>query len=536
MMFGMVSSINDFIWEKAEDCFVPPAWKEGDSRIIYSVKFLANTTAGMVFTSLGISTGILTGVEKICRFVASLFYKKAVEPGFPALLDDSHLWTQIDVVKSLKEHPLGEGDPDLRIGVATCTAQDSPCPNSNWADWQTKVIRDPNNRSTALEVSLFELYKTAEGRSQIIDRLHKIGVNAYRFSVEQSLVNPAKGVWDEENIQVFVNLCKHLRSEGIRPMVTFDHFSRPKWVQEMGSFENEAVIPDFVEYCKKMFAPLTQDFQGSPLVDEFCTINEPAIDAFSGYVRGAFPPGKIFDFKRAGQFLKTAFKANNAVYDALKPMNPKVKIGITHQYLHFVPTNPLLVPITRYLTRLINDVPLEYFRTGIFELKVPFLCNMKEDLGPLKADFIGLQYYTRPVIGLTGPTSYGEPMTQMPFREDPAGFYKAILDTYNASKKELRITEMGISTHNDVQRARYLSRSLYTIREAQKEIGMKNLRAVYGWSFTDDIEWDMGRRPQAFGAYAIERNKIAENYKPGFQPFVDNARQRQISLSDVSVA
>lgn len=226
--------------------------------------------------------------------------------------------------------------------------------------------------------------------------------------------------------------------------------------------------------------------------------------------------------------MKIALKAHNIVYDALKKIESKVQIGMVHQRLSFVAANPLLSPVTKYLSRLVNEVSLNYFRTGNFELKIPFLCNIVEKGEKPKADFVALQYYTRPLIGLTGSTSFYEPMTGMPFREDPEGLYEAILEVHDAFDAPIIITENGISTVDDAQRSRYMIRALYAAQRAQKAIGEKNLIGYYVWSFCDNAEWDMGLDPQRFGAFALEKingkRRLAKEPKPGMDSFIRVAK------------
>lgn len=254
----------------------------------------------------------------------------------------------------------------------------------------------------------------------------------------------------------------------IEPIVVLLHFSEPKWFHAKCSFEHERNIQYFSTYALKAVENLTKDYKGRPLVKWFCTINEPAVDAFSRYVLGSFSPGQFLQFEKAGNFLKNLLKAHTVVIDQIKLNSslPSVQVGIIHQYLRMRPTNFLLIPVLRYFTRLVNEAPMNFFRSnGKFELKVPFLCNIEEQCPPPSTDFVGTQYYVRPLIGLTGPTSYGEPMTKMPMHEDPAGIYEAILETNKAFNAPVLVTETGISTDDDKQRTRFMLRTRYAVRQ-----------------------------------------------------------------------
>lgn len=443
------------------------------------------------------------------------------------------------------------------FGVATCTYQDSGsknCPNSQWVNWEEKVIKNPADRS-GKSADLFGMYKTPEGRREVIDRLAQLGVTTYRFSVEWSHIEPQKDKLVGENIQVYVDLCKDLRQAGIEPLVTLHHFSEPKWFHEAGSFENEENIQYFTRFAEKMVEVLGDSVQ------KYCTINEPAIEAMSRYVRGAFPsgpavdqtppnsligrvfalsrfilsyfvPGCLLNFNRAGNFLHGALKAHTAAYKAMKEKNPNLEVGIVHQYLKFIPTNLLLAPVTTYLTHLINDVVLNYFKTnGHFKFNMPF-CHIEARDAKPETDFVGLQYYARPIIGLMGPTgAHGAAKTLMPFYEDPEGLYEAIVDTYDHFNKPIIITENGISTKDDEQRARYTRRALYAMYQAADKIGSQNLRGYYYWCLVRNLEWDMGMNPQDFGTYALnEDGSIATEPKQGMALFTRVAQTARAEL------
>jgi len=478
----------------------------------------------IAYFPLGIATFGLSLVEKTFSYALSFFSSDDRDPNkdFTAVCDDSRKWKHVNDISETKF------DPGFLFGVATCTYQDSGaanCPNSQWAEWEKTCL--PEDNRSGKSADLFTLYQTEERRKDITDRLHKLGVNSYRFSIEWSHIEPEEGVFDELKLQTYVDFCKHLRDKGITPMVTLHHFSEPKWFHNRGSFEKEGNIQYFVSFAKKVFSALTQSYRQKPLVEYFCTINEPAIDAFSRYIRGAFSPGLSRCFSQAGQFLFNALKAHCIAYEALKKINTQVQIGITHQRLVLSGTNPFIRVITRYINRLVNETSLNFFRTGTFSYRMPFSCHYHEERFSPKTDFIGLQYYARPVIGLCGVTSkHGEPMTQMPLHEDPEGLYEAILEAHEAFKAPVIVTENGISTHDEVQRDRYIERALYAAYRARKVLGDENLLGYFPWSFCDNSEWNMGMKPQRFGAFALgEDGTLAKEPREGLSSFIEVARR-----------
>lgn len=518
----MFIDLNNSSWSAFEEALTPLSSHQRKS----SARMAATiVTKAVVATSCLVVcpvTSLLAQIEKIAfDFFRTQSKKRSVE--FSDILHNSKLWPKTEVIHStLLETPLGLKTEDFLFGTASCTYQDSGfdhSPHSQWKEWEEKVLKEDNRSFQS--ANLFYLYEHQP--EEIVDRLKKLGVNSYRTSIEWSQIEPVEGVYDRQKLAVYTQFCKHLKQNGIEPMVTLHHFSEPKWFHEKGSFEDEKNIEAFAKFSEFIYQNLTQEFNGAPLVKYFCTINEPSIEAMSRYVRGAFSPGIVMNFHRAALFLKGALKAHGVVYQRLKNINsnPEIKIGFTHQYLKFLPSNFLLTPVCRYLTRLINDVTLNLFKTSHFCLKIPFLCHVEETFSQehMQADFVGIQYYTRPLLGLAGsiPSHSDEAMTQMPFREDPAGLYEAITDAYHSFKKPIIVTENGISTHNDEQRKRYMTRAIYAASMAEKDLPSGALLGYYQWSFIDNLEWDMGMKPQAFGAYQCENGIISENIKEGME-------------------
>lgn len=450
--------------------------------------------------------------ETIMTYATSFFAAEGSHPkeDFNAVVQDSRKWAL------LKDTDI-TFDPPFAFGVTTCTWQDSAIKDlkdSQWTDWEKKCV--PASQRSKTRSNLFQLYKTKEGRALLIDRLRQLGVTQYRFSTE---------MFHQDQLSVYVDWCKALRDAGIAPEVTTHHFSEDKAFHAKGSFEKEENIADFKHYLEAIIPSLTQPYKGKPLVGRIYPINEPNIEALSRYVLGLFSPGYMMRFGKAGEFLHNLLKAQCVAYATIKEINPDVEVGMVHQYLKMVPTNPLIGLVTHYFNKVLNDTLLHFYKTGIFEYKIPFVCHIYDDtLQQAPFDCIGLQYYARVVAGMTGSTSYHEPMTLMPYREDPEGVYEAITEIYAACQKPVRISENGISTLDETQRERYLQRSLYAVWRAREKIGKENCLSFNYWCPFPTSEWHMGPS-QHFSAYDLEASgQIAATPKRGMTPFIRTAK------------
>ncbi len=459
---------------------------------------------------------------------------------FSLVVKNSHRWKELtSLAEARQRHPLGKGNSSFLFGISTSTYQDSGamnCPHSQWSFWEKEFMKESN--FSGQSANLFQVYQ--EDPRSIIDRLKLLGVNAYRFSVEWSHIESHQGKFDQTKLEVYVNFCKELRNHGITPMITLHHFSEPLWFHDKGSFENEENIPYLTSFCEKVFSVLIQPYEGKPLVEFFCTINEPSIEALCRYILGKFSPGLKWQFRQAGIFLKNILKAHCLTYRSLKRIAlsqkaPSIQIGITHQYLSFEALQFPVRPLTKALS-LMHEAVLHLFKTGKFRFHIPFLCRIKEDFTEMcsvETDFVGAQFYGRVYIGIFGPShpQKAEITDMEGLYEDPAGLYEAIVEIYKAFRVPIIVTENGISTQSEHQRKRYLERALYAAEKASQKIGPENLLGYFLWSFNDNFEWEKGWN-QKFGAFSFEKDgQTSPQYKPGIEPFVETIKSWNRSLN-----
>lgn len=383
---------------------------------------------------------------------------------------DTSLWDQMPVDKT-------SFSKDVLFGAATSEYQYSGrvnCPNNQWAEWEERLPLEKQSGKA------WDLWNRPAECVQILKSLH---MTSFRFSVEWSKIEPEPGVYDQVALQHYVDFCKMLKKEGIEPMVTLHHFTHPVWFDQLGAFEKEENIPHFVRFSKVVYEAMKDD------VKLWCTINEPTIVAFGGYFLGSFPPNR-WSFFVGAEVMKNLLKTHCETYRALKEIDDHPQIGIVHQSLKFVPYriwNLVEVIAASLLTQVTHAAALRFFETGEFDLLGSSLKEKKIDQ---LNDFIGVNCYVRTLIhNFYGSTHYPhEEMTLMPFREDPAAIYEALMEMHQKTNKPIYVTEVGISTHNEKQLERYMERALYAIYRAQ-QAGV-DLKGIYWWSLMKNWEWD----------------------------------------------
>ena len=421
-------------------------------------------------------------------------------------------------------------------GSATCEYQNSGaghCKHSNWAGFLKDMPADirADHAGTAADYwnRCFDDIKL----------MKELGLNAFRFSIDWSMIEPVAGEFDEEALKHYDDFINALLANNITPMITMYHWVHPQWFEKMGAFESEENIQYFVRFCVRIFNRYRDR------VNLWTTLNEPNIYAFSAYVRGVFPPG-VRDSLRAGEVLKNLWLAHVAVYRTLKPRgNKKTEIGVIHQHLIFKPfheTSSVERSATDYLTQLISTASFEFLRTGHFKFRsipaidmlffglrkpkyvsktIEFDCP---DL-PATIDFIGLNYYSEVKLNFLKPHQNphyydDEIRTDMQYGFCPEGLYNSIVDM-SALGVPIYITENGIADADDDRRALWIERHLYALNRARHD--GYDVRGYFYWSLLDNLEWDEGFKMR-FGLYHVNFDTKERTLRRGSHAFIDAIR------------
>lgn len=387
-------------------------------------------------------------------------------------------------------------------------------PHSQWAFWEAQeglpIKTGERSRISADEWHLME---------RDVALMKELGVNAFRFSLDWSQIEPREGEWNEEAMVHYERCIDLLLEHQITPMVTLHHFVHPQWFEGKGGFEKRENIPYFVRFSQEVFARL-----GSK-VPLWCTINEPTIFALMGYFLGEFPPGKKDPFL-TGIVLRNLLLAHVKTYFALKEMDggEEVAIGIVHQHLKFIPFhtfNPVEKVPCFFLTDCFHTSLMHFFETGDFDFYLPTqaIVTESESLAPRSFDFFGVNYYSRAVLKgqwsleepLVATCFEGEVMTDMPYAIYPEGFYEALIECARFGKP-IYVTENGIADAQDVHRALFIKRYLYALYKALAE-GV-DVRGYFYWSLLDNFEWGEGFSKK-FGLYEVDFQTLERRLRPG---------------------
>lgn len=364
-----------------------------------------------------------------------------------------------------------------------------------------------------------------------VDLLKTMGVNAHRFSLEWAVLEPEKGRIDPKAVALYKNFLSELKEAGIEPWGTLHHFVLPEWAEEAGGFLNSEVRDHFVDHSLKMMELF-------PEISHWMTFNETGGYAMQSQIRGVYPPGKSGDIAGAGLLIRSLLMAHSMIYFRAKERyGDKVQIGITHQWLKFLPLEGNLLErlICHVMSKITHYSVYNFFKTGRFAFEIPGCANIRFEI-PEKEfqdhkrclDFIAPQFYGFPRIkaGWNGGEAYpgyqvknwtfwklgfsfgsscrpGEKMQAFGPMVDPASLRACLKEA--AELAPIAITETGCDamiqehgasgdhnfTLNEEVQKNYFSAIAPILKEYKEKI-----IAIFIWTLVrGQLEWDRGDTP-----------------------------------------
>ena len=379
-------------------------------------------------------------------------------------------------------------------GVATSAFQLEGSPYADWTSWDAILSSTPD------VTNHYTLYKND------LELLKDLGVNAYRFSIEWSRIQPGENRWDDKAIAHYQEIIDILRQNNIEPMVTLHHFTHPLWFIKKYPWHHDTSVEKFLEYTEKILSVIKN-------VRYWITFNEPYVLLLGGYLEGCMPPG-IKDVPLSLKALENILICHGKAYDTIHAHIPDAMVSVAHNMAAFAPWrrwNPLDRLLSKIAKYFYNHSLLDAFLSGRLYVKFPF-AKATEIALPIKGkiDFFGVNYYTRlhmrfnpfrkMSIELRHRDIDGYGLTDMGWEIHPRGLEK-VLRYASKLHVPLIITENGMATHDDDRKIKFMKGHIDAV-----EKGIKNGLDVQGyfyWSLIDNYEWLQGLDAR-FGLYKVD--------------------------------
>ncbi|TDC80651.1 family 1 glycosylhydrolase [Actinomadura sp. 7K507] len=288
-----------------------------------------------------------------------------------------------------------------------------------------------------------------------------LGVKVFRTSVEWSRIEPRRGHRDPEAIAYYDDLIRQIKANGMRPMLTLDHWVYPGWVADQGAWDNPQTQKDWLRNAKF----IVDRYKDDDVI--WITFNEASSYIYRELRFRPMNIGQLLTMRDA------LIKTHRAAYDMIHRIDPDAMVS--------------------------SNVAYGSAFNGIFDAA---LFNDVTD----KLDFIGIDYYyganlenLTAAYALTGELWKIDP--------EPEGLYY-VLKNYQRRVPHLPvyIVEHGMPTDDGkpgpdgYTRTDHLRDHMYWVQRAMAE-GVKMMGLNY-WSLTDNYEWG-SYRPR-FGLYTVD--------------------------------
>ncbi|MDI5972803.1 GH1 family beta-glucosidase [Streptomyces sp. SL13] len=366
-----------------------------------------------------------------------------------------------------------------------------------------------------------------------VELMAGLGVNAYRFSVSWSRVQPTgRGPALERGLDFYRALVDELLGHGIEPALTLYHWDLPQELEDAGGWPARETAERFADYAALVAGAL------GDRVGVWTTLNEPWCSAFLGYGSGVHAPGRTDPVAalRAAHHLNLGHGLATSALRSLLPDTARLGVCLN---LHVV--RPASDSAADHdAARRIDALGSRIFTGPMLDGAYPedlladtaavtdwgFVADGDAATIHQPLDVLGLNYYTPTVV--SAPTGAAEPAradghgasdhspwpgaedvtfhqppgerTAMGWAIDPSGLYD-MLTRLSREHPELPllVTENGMACDDtvdpagavrDSQRVAYVRDHLDAVHRAVTDGA--DVRGYFLWSLMDNFEWAYG--------------------------------------------
>ncbi|HZI30250.1 MAG TPA: GH1 family beta-glucosidase [Gemmatimonadaceae bacterium] len=370
-----------------------------------------------------------------------------------------------------------------------------------------------------------------------------LGIGAYRFSTAWARVLPrGRGRVNAKGLAFYDRLIDSLLARDIRPFVTLYHWDLPLELENRGGWLNDDTSRWFGDYADLMFRAF------SDRVPYWMTINEPAVIMEKGYVLGVYAPGHR-NIAEAPTVARNLLRAHGYAVQAYRDRGDGC-IGIA---VNIQPKYPASQSVgdqaaarranawrnLQFLDAiLLGSTPDELPEMFGREWKVLTAEDLKLIHQPI--DYVGLNYYTRVVVG---EDAQAPPLRARVIAQDsdttligweiyPEGLTQTLLTMHERYHGiPIYITECGAAFKDpppdadgdihDPERVEFFRSHIRAAMDAYDQ-GV-DLRGFFVWSLLDNFEWNSGYT-MPFGIVHVDFETQRRTVKTSGRFFAEVAR------------
>ena len=319
-----------------------------------------------------------------------------------------------------------------------------------------------------------------------------LGLTHHRLSIEWARIEPEPGKRDPAAIEHYKAILQAAWDAGVTPWICLHHFTLPKWFADSGGFTVESHRTNewarHVDFMAETFGELAGGWK---------PVNETN---YYPWIAAGMAGANVTD---TGFFKETAHLFTAEAAARLKQTGKPVAsvYGLSTAEAQDATDATKTAVRDHYATNW--DTWVGLYRDGVLRV---------DDRAPIERpdlagcfDYIGFSYYACFGFkeGRARPHPEGSTPTAMGYSIWPEGLAR----TLDRLRDELPtapviISELGIGTDDDEERAQYLEA---TIDIAHDAIGKgTDLRGIFHWTGIDNYEWTKGYTVR-FGTIDIDR-------------------------------
>ena len=386
--------------------------------------------------------------------------------------------------------------------------------NTNSDQWLLETVEPTITGARSGDaVNSFELWPAD------LDLVKSIGLNAYRFSLEWARIEPEQGMFSTAMLDHYRRIVDGCRARGITPVVTFNHYTTPRWFAAQGGWLHPKSPLLFAHFCNRAARHLASG------IGYATTLNEPNLSRLLPLVM----PPQFIDGLRANLAAAaraagtTKFVVANTVLpedvpaltvnllaghkagrDAIKTVRPDLPVGVSLAIIDDEAVGP----------HSLRDAKRA-------ELYGDWLEAARGD------DFVGVQNYERSRWDAHGklPAPPGVPVNFRGAEVYPPSLAGAVRYAHAASGVPVLITEHGVGTDDDRIRAALIPAALHELEAAIDE-GVP-VKGYIHWSLLDNYEWGAGLTAK-LGLCAVDPATFRRTPKPSAAVLGGIARRNAI--------
>ena len=353
---------------------------------------------------------------------------------------------------------------------ASSTQCEGAAPHSDWLAWERAgraPVSGDGNGFARRHAEDFAAYRA-------------LGLTHHRLSIEWARIEPEPGRVDEAAVAHYRAVLEAAHANGITPWICLHHFTLPDWFARSGGF----LVPAnrtgpwraHVERVAERFGDLAGGWK---------PVNEPNAYALLGWLGLGFPPGQ----SDTDAFLEAMEAIQLAAAEAGARLRQTGKpVASVHSLAPVVALDDASAEAADFVDACNWRSWLGLLRDGVLALprRAPI---ERPDLAG-NVDVVGFSYYFTLGVrdGRIVPYPDGARMSPLGYAVHADGL-RLVLDRLHAELPgmPLLISEYGIGTHDDAERAAYLRDGLAIARDAIAR-GV-DLRGFFHWTGVDNYEW-----------------------------------------------